>query len=219
MSLEGQWKSKKFQTKLTKEDDLFTEILVEDSDLLDHKESIQVDTTSLLANNNIPVNSLSYNISDEDSQMCKKGPYRIPPDLIKVKRIKRPMSQHLMLTARSLASIILSAPILLYFVTIATYRTAKTHVLDTYYYKKKRAQDNEEEITVKELLTQNEIYYANQWGYTSEMHQAVTEDGYILSMYRISKKGTNPQGIYLLCSSCTYYQYVSLKMDFCCIKL
>ncbi|GAA5802632.1 hypothetical protein HPULCUR_008105 [Helicostylum pulchrum] len=54
---------------------------------------------------------------------------------------------------------------------------------------KVRPQLAKEQFVPDELLTQDETYYASRWGYTSQLHKVVTEDGYILTMYRIFKKG------------------------------
>ncbi|RCH81022.1 hypothetical protein CU098_004643 [Rhizopus stolonifer] len=51
-----------------------------------------------------------------------------------------------------------------------------------------------EQLIPDEMITADETYYAKKWGYESEKHELVTEDGYIIVMYRIYKKGTNPKG-------------------------
>lgn len=118
---------------------------------------------------------------------------RVPPSQnpkINIKRIKRTWLQHTILFTRNVLSIVLSAPILIILLSIATFKTAKTHLIDTYYRRKVRPQHAKEQFVPDELLTQDETYYASRWGYTSQLHKVVTEDGYILTMYRIFKKGS-----------------------------
>lgn len=107
-----------------------------------------------------------------------------------VKRIHRSLYQAFTIISRDILSIILSAPILLILLSIATFKTAKVHLLD----KTKRPQQDQESFKPDELLIQDETYYANRWGYTSEMHQVLTQDGYVLKMFRIFKKGSDPKG-------------------------
>lgn len=185
-----QWnENKSFDSQ---QDDALTEIFVP-NDTYKVK-----DTFASIRDDIMSTSSLSYtNSSDEeeeDTTQLLRKPHRIPHDQINVKKVKRSMTDSLMLNASKLASIILSAPVLCILVTIAAYKTGKTQLLDTYYYKKKRVQDSQERPKPKELLTQDEIYYASMYGYESEMHQVATDDGYILKMYRIFKKGTNPHG-------------------------
>ncbi|KAI9483474.1 MAG: Alpha/Beta hydrolase protein [Benjaminiella poitrasii] len=124
-----------------------------------------------------------------------KLPERIIPfEKKKIRRIKRRMHQKLILSARTILSTALSLSVLLFFVSIAIYKTGKSLLLDTYIYRKTRQEELDEPDMPDELFTQDETYYADRWGYTSEMHEVITKDGYILKMYRIYKKGSHPQG-------------------------
>lgn len=114
---------------------------------------------------------------------------------VNIKRVKRTWIQHTLIYLKTIISVLLSAPILLILLTIATIQTATTELIDTYYYKKKRPQENQESLIPNEFISADETYYASRWGYKSEPHQVVTEDGYILTMYRISKKANKgPRG-------------------------
>ncbi|CEP11119.1 hypothetical protein [Parasitella parasitica] len=130
--------------------------------------------------------------AEVDSQQDEKPkiPHRIPHRPKNIARIKRNAIQKLIITTKSAISALLSFPILFFFVTMAVYTTGKQHLLD----KRKRAQDADELDIPDEMLTQDETYYADRWGYTSEMHEVVTQDGYILKMYRIFKKDSVPKG-------------------------
>jgi hypothetical protein len=205
ISKTSQWKSK----DLNNQDDLFTEILVTNED------TKVKNNITFFKDDMMSTSSLSYTNSSDDEEeevLLKKSSHRIPRDQIKVKRIKRSITEKFMLSTSKLVSILLSAPVLCVLVTIATYKTGKTQLLDTYYHKKKRAQDSQERPKPRELLTQDELYYADIWGYTSEVHQVLTDDGYILQMYRIFKKGSNPQGkvicitVLLLLLRCNMYR-------------
>lgn len=145
--------------------------------------------------------SITYSSSsDEEGEEevvvnhIKMAPHRIPPQQRNVKRIPRTLWQKTNLHMRAILSLLLSLPILATFLSIAVWRTGKAYILDAYYYKKKRPQDCFEVPIHDELLVPDETYYADRWGYTSEMHEVLTQDGYILKMYRIFKKRTNPQG-------------------------
>ncbi|KAI7899403.1 Alpha/Beta hydrolase protein [Cokeromyces recurvatus] len=119
-----------------------------------------------------------------------KLPKRITINKKRIKRIKRSTNQRIIMFVHSLLSTMLSLSVLLVFVIIAIYKTSKTLLFDTFIYKNLRPHEDLLEVP-DELLTQDETYYADRWGYTSEMHQVVTKDGYVLNMYRIYKKTLN----------------------------
>ncbi|KAF7725199.1 hypothetical protein EC973_000365 [Apophysomyces ossiformis] len=52
----------------------------------------------------------------------------------------------------------------------------------------------EEENIHDEEITTDETYYPKRYGYDCQVHRVLTEDGYILIMYRIGKKGSYQQG-------------------------
>ncbi|KAF1805301.1 Alpha/Beta hydrolase protein [Mucor lusitanicus] len=128
--------------------------------------------------------------AEEKIPLSSKPPHRIPLHQRNVTRIKRSVLQKSVLAVKSVVSALLSFPLLFFFVTMAVYTTGKQQLLD----KRKRIQEANEKDMPDELLTQDETYYAERWGYTSEMHEVVTQDGYILKMYRIYKKGSIPRG-------------------------
>jgi hypothetical protein len=206
----GRWKSKNNTRSVVKgQDNLFAEVLVQEDDenddlLLKNKKDYHRSVYTSLeeaAEDSSSTSSLSYSSPSEGEEeeieivnYVKKAPHRISLQQRNVQRIKRSLWQKTVLYARSIISILLSAPILATFLAIATWRTGKAYILDSYYYKKTRPQDFLEHPIPDELLVPDETYYAGRWGYTSEMHEVLTQDGYILRMYRIFKKGTNPQG-------------------------
>ncbi|PHZ14919.1 alpha/beta-hydrolase [Rhizopus microsporus ATCC 52813] len=71
-------------------------------------------------------------------------------------------------------------------------------MLDVLYHKTERPQDILENTLPDEVITQDETYYAEKWGYISEKHEVVTEDGYIIIMYRLYRKGCKPSGMPVL---------------------
>ncbi|RCI05822.1 hypothetical protein CU098_013566, partial [Rhizopus stolonifer] len=111
-----------------------------------------------------------------------------------IKRIERNLLQRLDLHVRAFLSMLLSIPFLVVLVVLAVYQTTKMYLLDLYYYKTTRPQESQESLIPDEVLTNDETYYTNRWGYESEMHEVETQDGHILKVYRIYKKGSNPEG-------------------------
>ncbi|KAI9254040.1 Alpha/Beta hydrolase protein [Sporodiniella umbellata] len=118
----------------------------------------------------------------------------IPPDKKNVKRIKRGIIQKLAINTKAAISTVLSLPILIVLITLAVYNTVKVLFFDFFFIKTKRPQEIYEKPIPDEMITSNEAYYANKWGYESEKHEVITEDGYIIVMHRIYKKSTNPRG-------------------------
>lgn len=112
----------------------------------------------------------------------------------KIKRIERSLIERLIIDIRAILSTLLSLPILVILVLFAIYHTTKSQILDLLYFRTKRPQDVFENIIPDEVITKDETYYAKKWGYESERHEVITEDGYIIIMYRIYKKGSNPRG-------------------------
>ncbi|KAG0780631.1 hypothetical protein G6F22_009979 [Rhizopus arrhizus] len=111
----------------------------------------------------------------------------------KIKRIERSLIERLIIDIRAILSTLLSLPILVILVLFAIYHTTKSQILDLLYFRTKRPQDVFENIIPDEVITKDETYYAKKWGYESERHEVITEDGYIIIMYRIYKKGSNPR--------------------------
>lgn len=187
----GQWKQRsRLYEKDLEKDSYFKEVLVEDT----RDKSRNYRRPSFFLEDEQSSSGISsdgeVNLEKEKEHQKPKSPHRIPLNQRNVVRIKRNVAQKLILAIKSVISILLSFPILLFFVTMAIYTTGKQHLLD----KKKRIQDADEMDIPDEMLTQDETYYAERWGYTSEMHEVVTQDGYILKMYRIYKKGSTPKG-------------------------
>jgi hypothetical protein len=110
------------------------------------------------------------------------------------KRIPRTFMQTQKLRCANALALILSSPLLLCLLTIALIKTIKIYLQDLI--ENNRPHDNEVNSQPDELVTNSEIYYAEKWGYKSERHHVVTKDGYILSMYRLSKKSADPKGKY-----------------------
>lgn len=154
-------------------DSLFTEVIVQSDEFI-HENT----------NHRRTVKGTIGNSEEYDEQ---KEPGRVTHK--EVKRTKKTAYQAFALISRDIISFLLSAPILLILLSIATFKTARAQLSET-----KRAQEDQELLKPNELLMQDETYYADRWGYKSEMHQVLTQDGYVLKMYRISKKGSNPQG-------------------------
>lgn len=196
----GQWKprSRLYEKDLEK-DSYFKEIFVEDAlhksgnyrrsaaSLEDEQSSTGMSSDGEL------LEELPEPPAEEKIPLSSKPPHRIPLHQRNVTRIKRSVLQKSVLAVKSVVSALLSFPLLFFFVTMAVYTTGKQQLLD----KRKRIQEANEKDMPDELLTQDETYYAERWGYTSEMHEVVTQDGYILKMYRIYKKGSIPRGTYL----------------------
>ncbi|KAK4519785.1 Glycerol-3-phosphate/dihydroxyacetone phosphate acyltransferase [Mucor velutinosus] len=188
----GQWKprSRLYEKDLEK-DSYFKEIFVEDALL--EAENYRRSSLSEDEQSSTGMSSDGELLEEPEppaEEMPLKAPHRIPLHQRNVTRIKRSVLQKFMLAVKSVISALLSFPILFFFVTMAVYTTGKQQLLD----KQKRIQESDEDDMPDELLTQDETYYAERWGYTSEMHEVVTQDGYILKMYRINKKGSIPRG-------------------------
>jgi hypothetical protein len=110
------------------------------------------------------------------------------------KRIPRTFMQAQKLRCANALTWILSSPLLLCLLSIALIKTIKIYIQDRI--ENNRLHDNEANSQPDELVTNNEIYYAEKWGYQSERHHVVTKDGYILCIYRLSKKGADSKGNY-----------------------
>jgi hypothetical protein len=201
----GQWRQHGSRNaEIIKETALFTEVLDRkdcrrSSNVYPKETSITSSSLSSLSTSNTTTETTTSSpVNDSTDDLLeilhKRAPNRIPIDMKKVQRIKRNRIQRILLRVRFTMSVVLSLPILLLLLSMATFQTAKAHLLDLYLFRKKRPQDHEEIEIPDELLTRDETYYADRWGYTSEMHEVLTQDGYILKMYRIFKKGSLPQG-------------------------
>lgn len=173
MTKVGQWKAK-MNLCDKKIDPFFTEVIVPSDE-------------SIRESNNYRRTGKKGTLIEEE-EVEEKAPGRVIHK--EVQRSKKTAYQEFILISRNIISFLLSVPVLLILLSIATFKTAKVHLLE----KTKRIQEDQEAIKPDELLLQDETYYAERWGYKSEMHQVLTQDGYVLQMYRISKKGSNPQG-------------------------
>lgn len=146
------------------------------------------------------VNSSINDDDDDDKSTLEEmmdllPPKRVPADRKKVQRIKRGLLKRIIIDIQAIISMTLSLPILIVLVLLAIYKTTKTHVLDVLYHKTERSQDILENALPDEDITQDETYYAEKWGYISEKHEVVTEDGYIIIIYRLYRKGCKPSGM------------------------
>jgi hypothetical protein len=84
-------------------------------------------------------------------------------------------------------SLCLTLPILTFFTLIALLNTAKRHFdLKHSTSSNNINQRRLQEMKVDEKITRDETYYAKRWGYDCQEHTAITEDGFILKMYRFS---------------------------------
>lgn len=212
-----QWKQDTSKnTEILKETALFTEVL--DPKEFRWSNNVYPKETSITSSSSCssfytneittPASTpLSMNASTDDllENLYKKSPKKIPLHMKKIKRIKRNKVQRIVLQAYNTVSILLSLPILLILLSMAVFQTAKTHILDSYLFRKKRPQDHKEFGVPDEQLIPDETYYANRWGYKSEMHEVLTQDGYILTMYRIFKKGSLPHGIVIIKSKMRFF--------------
>ncbi|KAL0097088.1 Alpha/Beta hydrolase protein [Phycomyces blakesleeanus] len=122
------------------------------------------------------------------SPLAPSSPYSYSYSSLNDKRIKRSATERLAIMSRTALSLALSCPLLLVLLTISLYKT----IHRAYFVESAIDDDEPEENQPKEDIIPDEIYYASRWGYDSTLHQVVTKDGYILSMYRVSKKGVNP---------------------------
>ena len=148
---------------------------------------------SLLSSNSS--SSLSSDLSDSQTlEPPPKIPYRVPKEQRQIQRIKRNVVQRCLLNVQVILSTLLSIPFLIVLVILAVYQTTKSYLLDVLYYKTVRPQAEEDAILPDEVLTNDEAYYADRWGYENELHEVVTEDGHILKLYHLYKKGAPPQG-------------------------
>ncbi|KAI8367761.1 Alpha/Beta hydrolase protein [Blakeslea trispora] len=118
----------------------------------------------------------------------------IPKDRKQIQRIKRNVVQRCLLNGQVILSTLLSLPFLAVLTSLALYQHTKSYLLDTFYYKTVRPQAEEDAILPDELLSNDETYYADRWGYHSELHEVVTEDGHILKLYHLYKKEASFQG-------------------------
>ncbi|KAI8880438.1 alpha/beta-hydrolase [Backusella circina FSU 941] len=109
-----------------------------------------------------------------------------------VQRIKRSFSEYLKLKISKIVSITITTPFLIYFVTLAIAHNLHTQFMN-FFYQNKRPQDKLKNTKPHELLTNDQFYYAETWGYKCDAHEVHTEDGYLLVMYRLSKKGGDPK--------------------------
>lgn len=189
----GQWKQRsRLYEKDAEKDSYFKEVFLEDAL---HKSENCRRSSSLEDEQSSSGMSSDGELIEEPEPQAEETPLRVPHRIPlhqrNITRIKRSVLQKTMLTVKSAISALLSFPLLFFFVTMAVYTTGKQHFLD----KRKRIQEADENDMPDELLTQDETYYAERWGYTSEMHEVATQDGYILKMYRIYKKGSVPRGI------------------------
>jgi hypothetical protein len=74
-----------------------------------------------------------------------------------------------------------------------------------FFHRNKRPQDKQKNAKPHESLTNDQFYYAETWGYKCDAHEVLTEDGYLLVMYRLSKQGDDPKGQFSISS------YMSIK--------
>ncbi|KAI8378752.1 Alpha/Beta hydrolase protein [Choanephora cucurbitarum] len=147
---------------------------------------------SLLSSNSS--SSLSSDLSDSQTlEPPPKIPYRVPKEQRQIQRIKRNVVQRCLLDVQVILSTLLSIPFLIVLVILAVYQTTKSYLLDVLYYKAVRPQAEEDALLPDEVLTNDEAYYADRWGYENELHEVVTEDGHILKLYHLYKKGAPPQ--------------------------
>lgn len=89
-------------------------------------------------------------------------------------------------------SLCLTLPILTIFTLIALLNTAKRHFDLKHSTSNSIHQRRLQEMKVDEEITRDETYYAKRWGYDCQEHKAITEDGFILKMYRFSPQHAGP---------------------------
>jgi hypothetical protein len=90
-------------------------------------------------------------------------------------------------------SLCLTLPILTFFTLIALLNTAKRHFdLKHSTNSNNINQRRLQEMKVDEEITRDETYYAKRWGYNCQEHRAITEDGFILKMYRFYSNHAGP---------------------------
>ncbi|KAI8098739.1 Alpha/Beta hydrolase protein [Halteromyces radiatus] len=80
-------------------------------------------------------------------------------------------------------SFCLTYPIVAFFTLIALLNTARMRLINSH------QQQHLDHLSLDEEITQDEMYYAERWGYGCQQHQVITRDGYILKMYRFYPQG------------------------------
>lgn len=110
---------------------------------------------------------------------------------------KSTASSHLILLLydrmMAILSFCLTMPILIIFTLIALVDTAKRRrwwgaLKQRDSNQTPLHQQNLQHLKIDEEITQNELYYAKRWGYDCQQHKVITQDGYILTLYRFAQK-------------------------------
>ncbi|KAI7865655.1 Alpha/Beta hydrolase protein [Spinellus fusiger] len=119
----------------------------------------------------------------------------------KTQRLSRTVGQHFKIAARAWVSLLISCPILVVFLGMALYATYMKpywNALEEQGLSSAKEEEDREEKkkqdTIKEEISADEHNYCSQWGYHCEPYHAITQDGYYLRLYRITKETVDPKG-------------------------